>query len=97
METTESIDGNYRIAYCRKLKKKMFLKNEKWQIENSETSDISEILFRVFLCPSFRFYPIAKIENWDLKISEKNFRVFRVFDLGLVAALFFLFLFPFVC
>ena len=41
---------------------------KKWQIENLE---ISEILFRVFLFPSFRFCPIAKIENSDLKISEK--------------------------
>ena len=52
---------------------------KKWQIENLETSEISEIseiLFRVFLFPSFRFCPIAKIENSDLKISEKNFRVF---------------------
>ena len=52
---------------------------KKWQIENSETS---EILFRVFLFPSFRFCPIAKIENSDLKISEEDFRVFRVFDLA---------------
>ena len=45
-----------------------------WQIGNSETleiSEISEILFRVFLFPSFRFCPTAKIENSDLKISEK--------------------------
>ena len=52
---------------------------KKWQIENSETSEISdilEILFRVFLFPSFRFCPKAKIENSDLKISEKKFRVF---------------------
>ena len=55
---------------------------KKWQIENSETSEISEILFRVFLFPSFRFCPIAKIENSDLKISEEHFRVFRVFDLA---------------
>ena len=40
---------------------------KKWQIENSE---ISEILFRVFLFPSFRFCPTAKIENSDLKISD---------------------------
>ena len=46
---------------------------KKWQIENSE---ISEILFRVFLFPNFRFCPSAKIENSDLKISEKNLRVF---------------------
>ena len=35
---------------------------KKWQIENSEISKILEILFRVFLFPSFRFCPIAKIE-----------------------------------
>ena len=55
---------------------------KKWQIENWE---ISEILFRVFLFPSFRFCPRVKIENSDLKISEKFFRDFRsfgVFDLG---------------
>ena len=55
---------------------------KKWQIENSEKSEISEIsekLFRVFFFPSFRFCPTAKIENSDLKISEKNFRDFRDF------------------
>ena len=90
-ENKRSRNRKYGIAYCKKLKKRSFLKNEKWQIENSETSEISEIseiLFRVFLFPSFRFCPIAKIENSDLKISEKNFRVFRdflvfrVFDLA---------------
>ena len=55
---------------------------KKWQIENSEKSEISEKLFRVFFFPSFRFCPTAKIENSDLKISEKNFRGFRVFDLA---------------
>ena len=46
-----------------------------WQIENSETSEIleiSEILFRVFLFPSFRFCPTAKIENSDSKIFKKK-------------------------
>ena len=65
---------------------------KKWEIENSEKSEISEIsekLFRVFLFPSFRFCPTAKIENSDLKIFEKNFRdfedfpVFRAFNLAL--------------
>ena len=58
---------------------------KKWQIENLENSEISEIsekLFRVFLFPSFRFCPTAKIEKSDLKILEKNFRDFRVFDLA---------------
>ena len=60
---------------------------KKWQIENLEKSEISEKLFLVFLFPGFRFCPTAKIENSDLKISEKNFRDFRdsrgfrVFDL----------------
>ena len=61
---------------------------KKWQIENSEKSEKSEIsekLPRVFLFPSFRFCPTAKIENSDLKISEKHcrdFRGFRVFNLA---------------
>ena len=46
---------------------------KKWQIENSVTSEISEILLRVLLFPSFQFYPTTKIENSDLKTSEKNF------------------------
>ena len=60
----------------------------KWQIENSEKLEISEIsekLFRVFLFPSFRFCPTAKIENSDLKFLEKNFRDLRgflVFDMA---------------
>ena len=51
---------------------------KKWQIENSETSGISkisEILFRVFLFPSFRF---ALQPNWKLgfKSLGKNFSEF---------------------
>ena len=49
---------------------------KKWQIENSE---ISKILVRVFLFPSFRFCTRVKIENSDLKISENFFRDFRGF------------------
>ena len=49
---------------------------KKRQIENLKELEISEMLFRVFLFLSFRFCPTAKIENSDLKISEKNFRVF---------------------
>ena len=60
----------------------------KWQVENSEKSEIWEIsekLFRVFPFLSFRFCPTAKIENSDLKFFEKNLREFwgfRVFDLA---------------
>ena len=70
---------------------------KEWQIENSEKSEISEIskkLFRVFLFPSFRFFPTAKIENSDLKFLGKNFvdfRGFRVFDLALFKHVVFLF------
>ena len=49
---------------------------KKLQIEKSKTSEISEIseiLFRIFLFPSIQFCPTAKIKNSDLKISEKNF------------------------
>ena len=49
---------------------------KKWQIENSE---ISKILVRVFLFPSFRFCTRVKIENSDLNISENFFRDFRGF------------------
>ena len=55
---------------------------KKWQIENLEKSEISEIsekLFRVFLFPSFRFCFTAKIEISDLKILQKNFRDSRDF------------------
>ena len=55
----------------------------KWQIENSEKLEISEIsekLFRVFLFLSFRFCPTAKIENSDLKILRKNFPGFPRFS-----------------
>ena len=59
-----------------KKEKKLRKKMKKWHIENSEKSEISEFsekLFRVFLFPSLRFCPTAKIENSDLKILEKNF------------------------
>ena len=36
--------------------KNIFLKHQKvWKIENSEISEISEVLFQVFPCPSFQF------------------------------------------
>ena len=44
---------------------------KKWQIENSEKSEFSEIsekLFRVFFFPNFRFCPTDKIENSDSKV-----------------------------
>ena len=64
---------------------------KKWQIENSEKSEISEKSYSEFsFFPSFRFCSTAKFENSDLKISEKIFRdfrdfqVFRVFNLALL-------------
>ena len=86
LKTIHNIDIKYGNAYFRILKKFIFWKRKKWQIENSENSEILEILFRVFLFPSFRFCPTAKIENSDINISEKifrdirDFRGFRVFD-----------------
>ena len=62
---------------------------KKWQIENSQKSEISEKPFQVSLFPSFRVCSTAKIENSDLKFWEKNvrdfrdFSGFRVFDLAL--------------
>ena len=47
---------------------------EKWKNSKSKKSEISEIsekLSQVFLFPSFRFCPTAKIENSDLKFLEK--------------------------
>ena len=55
---------------------------KKWQMENSETSkisEISEILFRVFLFPSFRVFPTAKIENPGIRKLGKNFPRFPRF------------------
>ena len=56
----------------------------------SETSEILEILFRVFLFLSFRFCPTAKVENSDLKISEKNFRVFDLAGISVCRKVIFL-------
>ena len=53
---------------------------KKRQIENLKELEISEMLFRVFLFLSFRFCPTAKIENSDLKISEKIYEISEVSD-----------------
>ena len=53
---------------------------KKWQIENSEASEISEIFFRAF---DFALKPKSKSQIQ--KNSKKNFRDiqdFRVFDLA---------------
>ena len=52
---------------------------KKEQIENSKKSEISEKLFQVFLFPSIRFCPTAKIENSNLEKKFRDFRDFRVF------------------
>ena len=48
----------------------MLLKNEK--VANWKLGNLGNL--------NFQFCPTAKIENSDLKISEKNFRVFRDFQ-----------------
>ena len=40
-ENKHSRYRKYGIAYCKKLKKKSFLKKEQWQIKNLETLEIS--------------------------------------------------------
>ena len=82
MKIKHNIDRTYGIAYCTKLKTKKFFEKGKVANPKLETSEISEILFRVFLFSSFRFCPIAKIENSDLKISEKKFPSFPSFRPG---------------
>ena len=55
---------------------------KKWQIENLETleiSEISEILFRVSLFPSFQFCPTAKSKKLGFKNLGNKFRDFRCF------------------
>ena len=47
-------------------------------LEKSEISEISEKLFGIFLFTSFRFFPTGKIQNSDLKISEKISEIFEV-------------------
>ena len=47
-------------------------KIKKWQIENSEMSEILEILFRAFSFPRFQFFPKAKIENSVKKQRQWN-------------------------
>ena len=47
-------------------------KIKKWQIENSEMSEILEILFRAFSFPRFQFFPKSKIENSVKKQRQWN-------------------------
>ena len=49
---------------------------KKWQVENSETSDISEILFRVFL------FPYSQNRKLGFKNLKKEFSRFPSFRLG---------------
>ena len=80
MKTKHNIDRKYGIAYCSILKKKGFLKNEKaanWKLRNlGNLGNLGNIITSFLIS---KFCPTAKIENSDLKILEKNLRVFRVF------------------
>ena len=52
---------------------------KKWQIENSEKSEKSEILeklSRVFLFPSFRFCPIRRVAA-EYEKQVKHLQLFR--------------------
>ena len=60
--------------------KKKFLKNEK--MANRKLGNLQNLGNLGNIILRFRFCPGAKIKNSDLKISEKNFRDFRVFDLA---------------
>ena len=85
-----NIDKKYEIAYCRILKKKTFFekcKTGKSKLGNLENLGNLGDIIPSFLISKFSILHKAKIENSDLKFSEKNFRVFwdfRVFQvLGL--------------
>ena len=62
-------------------KEKKRKKMKKWQIKNLEKLEILEKLLQVFLFPSFRFCPTAKLENSDLK-GRKKFPRFPIFRPG---------------
>ena len=57
------------------------IKTENEKVANRKLGNLGNV---GKVIPSFRFFPTAKIENSDSKISEKtfqDFRGFRVFDL----------------
>ena len=57
------------------------IKTENEKVANRKLGNLGNL---EKVIPSFRFFPTAKIENSDSKISEKtfqDFRGFRVFDL----------------
>ena len=62
------------------MKKEEKIKKENEKVANRKLGKVSNL---GKIIPSFRFCPKAKIENSDLKILEKNFRGFQVFDLAL--------------
>ena len=53
MKTKRNIDRKYGIAYCRKLKKKKFLKNEK--VANQKLGNLGNII------PSFLISKFSKL------------------------------------
>ena len=63
------------------LQKEKKIKTENEKVANRKLGNLGNV---GKVIPSFRFFPTAKIENSDSKISEKtfqDFRGFRVFDL----------------
>ena len=76
------------------LYKKKKIKKENQKEANRKLGNLENLgnlgnIIPSFVFPNFRFCPTAKTENLDLKISEKYFRVFRVFDLASTSRIFF--------
>ena len=63
-------------------KKGKKIKKENEKVANRKLGKIGNLGNLGKVIPSFRFCPRGKIENSDLKILEKNFRDFQVFDLA---------------
>ena len=75
----------------KKLKKEKKIKKENEKVGNRKLGKVGNLRNLGKIISSFRFCPKAKIQNSDLKISEKmfrdfrDFRGFRVFDLAILS------------